>query len=113
MTEGKPERPFNQRCPMGRAASVFGDPCTLMILRDLFQNGPRRFQDFEGEAQGFSPNTLSRRLKSLLAHGFIAQEQYVPHPPRFRYVLTERGRTLGPVMKALYAWGSAEIDLDT
>ncbi|MEM7191046.1 MAG: helix-turn-helix domain-containing protein [Pseudomonadota bacterium] len=110
MPMGKPEKPFTDICPLGRAAAIFGDSCTLMILRDLFQEGPRRFQDFEARAQGFSLNTLSGRLQALLQAGFVEQQQYQPHPPRFRYHLTERGRSLGPVMQALYTWGKAEIE---
>jgi DNA-binding HxlR family transcriptional regulator len=30
---------------------------------------------------------------------------YSEHPPRLEYQLTDKGRTLGPVMKALREWG--------
>ena len=30
---------------------------------------------------------------------------YERHPPRYEYYLTDKGKALVPVLKALYAWG--------
>ena len=38
--------------------------------------------------------------------GVIAARLYENHPPRFEYYLTDKGRALGPVLKALHAWGT-------
>ena len=35
----------------------------------------------------------------------LARRFYEEHPPRAEYLLTEKGRTLGPVLKALLEWG--------
>ncbi|MGH6736577.1 MAG: winged helix-turn-helix transcriptional regulator [Methyloceanibacter sp.] len=92
-------------CPVARALDVIGEKWSLRILRDLFRKGPLRFQAFEAGLPGIAPNTLSARLKSLEAQGVIATRLYEEHPPRYEYYLTDKGRALGPVMKALYAWG--------
>ena len=52
-----------------------------------------------------APNTLSARLKALEAHGLVERKLYSEHSPRLEYHLTEKGRSLGPVMKALREWG--------
>ncbi len=90
---------------MARALDVIGEKWSLLILRDLFRKGPLRFQAFEAGLPGIAPNTLSARLKSLEAQGVIATRLYEEHPPRYEYYLTDKGKALGPVMKALYAWG--------
>ena len=95
-------------CPVVRALDVIGDSWTLLILRDLFLDGPRKFQDFQESLAGASPNTLSTRLKKLEENGVIERRLYTEHPPRAEYVLTERGRELGPVMKSLRDWGSRQ-----
>lgn len=95
-------------CPVVRALDVIGDSWTLLILRDLFLDGPRKFQDLEQSLVGASPNTLSARLKKLEESGIIERRFYMEHPPRAEYVLTERGRELGPVMKSLREWGSKQ-----
>lgn len=105
-----PDRPFDETCPIGRAAAVFADPCTLMILRDLFRDGSCKFQDFDARARGFSPNTLSVRLKALIEKGYVETVLYQQHPPRHSYRLTETGRGLGPVMTAMYHWAGGIDD---
>jgi len=92
-------------CPLARALDIIGERWTVLILRDLFLEGARKFQDFEDSLTGISPNTLSARLKRLEDGGIIERRFYEEHPPRAEYVLTAKGRELGPVMKALRAWG--------
>jgi DNA-binding HxlR family transcriptional regulator len=94
-----------EECPVARALDVVGEKWSLLILRDLFRKGPLRFQALEEGLPGVAPNTLSARLKSLEARGIIATRLYETHPPRYEYLLTDKGRALGPVLKALYTWG--------
>jgi DNA-binding HxlR family transcriptional regulator len=84
---------------------VIGERWTILLLRDLFLRGPRRFQDFQESLAGVAPNTLSARLKDMEAHGLIARRLYSNHPPRLEYQLTEKGKSLAPVLKALRDWG--------
>lgn len=93
---------------MARSLEVIGDSWTLLILRDLLLDGTRRFQDLQDSLAGISPNTLSARLKKLEAHGVVERRFYGEHPPRAEYVLTKKGRELGPVVKALRDWGSKQ-----
>lgn len=82
--------------------------CLILLeprQRDLFLQGPRRYQDFQESLGAAAPNTLSARLKALEAHGLVERKLYSEHPPRLEYHLTEKGRSLGPVMKALREWG--------
>ena len=90
---------------MARALDVIGEKWSLLILRDLFRKGPLRFQELEQGLPGVAPNTLSARLKTLEAQGVVATRLYEQHPPRYQYFLTDKGKALGPVLKALRAWG--------
>ena len=96
---------FNANCPVARTLDIVGDRWTLLILRDLFQRGPRKFADFSETLSGISPNTLSSRLKTLEQNGILERRFYEEHPPRAEYLLTQKGKELGPVLKALLAWG--------
>src|SRR5262245_3037497 len=84
-------------CGVARALEVLGERWAMLILRDLFLKGPRRFQDFQASLSAIAPNTLSARLKDLEAGGLIERRQYSDHPPRLEYHLTEKGRSFGPV----------------
>ncbi len=92
-------------CPVARALDVIGERWSLLVLRDLFRKGPRRFHELETGLGGVAPNTLSARLKSLEAAGVIGTRLYESHPPRYEYFFTDKGKALGPVLKALYNWG--------
>jgi DNA-binding HxlR family transcriptional regulator len=97
---------YNLKCPVARTLDVIGDRWTILILRDLLLEGPRKFADFERSLRSISPNTLSARLKTLEQSGIVDRRFYEQHPPRAEYVLTDKGRALGPVLKALLQWGS-------
>jgi DNA-binding HxlR family transcriptional regulator len=97
---------YGQRdCPVARTLDLIGERWTILVLRDLLLHGPRRFQDFQESLTGVAPNILSSRLKAMEASGLIARKQYSEHPPRLEYHLTDRGRSLAPVVKALRDWG--------
>ncbi len=98
-------RCYEQECPVARTLDLIGERWTLLILRDLFLEGTRRFQDFQESMPGLAPNTLSVRLKTLESNGLIARRLYSEHPPRPEYYLTDTGKSLGPILKVLRDWG--------
>ena len=99
-------RSYRQKnCPVARALDIIGERWTILLLRDLFLQGPRRFQDFQESLAGVAPNTLSARLKAMEEQDLIARRVYSDHPPRLEYQLTDKGKSLGPVLKALRKWG--------
>ncbi len=89
---------------MARALDVVGEKWSLLILRDLFRKGPLRFQQFEAGLRGVAPNTLSSRLKRLEDSRRDRNAPLRTPPPRYEYFLTDKGKALGPVLKALH-WG--------
>jgi DNA-binding HxlR family transcriptional regulator len=95
----------DSHCPVACALAQIGEKWTLLILRDLMMHPSRRFQDFIESLRGCAPNTLSARLSSLEEQGLIERRLYEQHPPRMEYVLTQKGRDVRPVLKALKAWG--------
>jgi DNA-binding HxlR family transcriptional regulator len=113
ITKGLPFTPMTKpsttfapfHCPIARTLDVIGDRWTILILRDLVVEGPRKFQDFERSLRGISPNTLSTRLKRLEGEGIIERRFYDQHPPRAEYLLTDKGSDLRPVLRALLEWG--------
>ena len=96
---------YEQDCPIAKALDIIGEKWALLVLRDLFRKGPLRFQGLADSLPGVAPNTLSARLKALERRGIIAARLYEQHPPRFEYFLTDKGRALGPILKALHEWG--------
>jgi predicted TIM-barrel fold metal-dependent hydrolase len=60
---------YDQACPVAKALELVGDRWTLLIVRDLLNEGARRFQDFQQSLKGIAPAILSDRLKLMEEHG--------------------------------------------
>ena len=91
-------------CPIARSLERVGEWWSILILRDAFR-GLTRFDQFQ-KSLDIAPNILTRRLNTLVASGLLERRPYSDHPPRYEYVLTERGRDFRPVLWALLAWGN-------
>lgn len=93
-------------CPVALTLDVIGSSWTCLILRDLLLHGARRFQDLQTSLEGIAPTTLSDRLKNMEKNGIVERQFYSMSPPRAQYILTQKGRDLGPIIKAMRQWGS-------
>jgi DNA-binding HxlR family transcriptional regulator len=96
----------NRYCPIVRTLDIMGDRWSILILRDLVLEGPRKFSDLAQSLTGISPNTLSLRLKTLEEHGIVERRFYENHPPRAEYLVTDKGRELRPILRTLREWGT-------
>ncbi|MDU4252210.1 helix-turn-helix domain-containing protein [Pseudomonas sp.] len=90
-------------CPVAQALDLIGDSWNVLILREAFY-GSTRFDQFLARL-GIASNVLSRRLRALVDSGLLQRHQYNDHPPRYEYLLTDRGRDLRPVLLTLLQWG--------
>lgn len=95
------------QCPIARCLERVGEWWTLLIVRDAF-HGLKRFDEFE-QSLGIAPNMLTRRLAALVEAGVLEKRPYSERPPRYEYVLTERGRDLQPVLVAMQVWGNTHF----
>jgi len=92
------------QCPIARGLERVGEWWSILILRDAL-HGLMRFDQFE-QSLGIAPNMLARRLAGLVKAGLLERRRYSERPPRYDYVLTERGRDFQPVIVAMHAWGN-------
>ena len=92
-------------CPVALTVDFIGSSWTCLILRDLLLHGARRFQHFQSSLDGIAPTTLSDRLKNLEQNGIVERRFYSMSPPRAEYLLTQKGRDLGPIIGAMRQWG--------
>jgi len=90
-------------CSVARALEVVGDWWTLVLVRDLLLD-VTRFDQLQ-QRLGIARNVLADRLDTMQRHGLVDRVAYQHHPPRYDYVLTDKGRDLWPVVAALHAWG--------
>jgi DNA-binding HxlR family transcriptional regulator len=96
-------------CPVAVTLDLIGERWTILLLRDLLLHGARRFQDFQASLPGVAPNILSSRLKAMEDSGLVHRQLYSERPPRLEYRLTDKGKSLGPVVKAMRDWGTKHL----
>ena len=77
----------------------------MFILYTLMDFGVVRFNEMKRYIRGISFKTLSATLKELEADGLIHREEYPQIPPKVEYSLTERGRSLIPILDQMCTWG--------
>ena len=94
-----------QVCSVARALEVVGERWSLLIVRDAIF-GITRFDDFR-ENLGLARSVLTGRLNRLVDEGVLERRPYQTNPERFEYILTPKGRALGPVVFHLMKWGDA------
>jgi DNA-binding HxlR family transcriptional regulator len=91
-------------CPGARCFELLGKKWTGFIVWALL-DGPKRFTELAEATPGLRDRVLSHRLKELMAVGIVTRSEYAEAPPRVEYALTDRGRALRPVIRAMERWG--------
>jgi DNA-binding HxlR family transcriptional regulator len=92
-------RPGQVFDPVARALDRIGDRWTLVLIRHLL-GGPKGFQELR-QRTGIAPRVLSARLRQLAEREWITS---VEEGARSLYAVTERGRTLEPMVAAIARW---------
>lgn len=101
-----PDDPWSDEvCPIARAMSVLGQRWAVLIVREALL-GRSLFSEFRREL-GVAPDVLSARLAALVEAGVLDAVEYQAPGARRRnrYVLTDAGHDLVPVLAAAAQWG--------
>jgi DNA-binding HxlR family transcriptional regulator len=90
-------------CALPRALEAVGERWSFLILRGAF-NGLQHFEEFQSTL-GIARNILSNRLARLVDNEILRREPDPADRRKIAYKLTEKGRSLLPVLIALRQWG--------
>jgi DNA-binding HxlR family transcriptional regulator len=96
-------RSYGQFCPVAKAAELFCERWTALILRDL-AGGATRFSELQRGVPLASPTILSRRLKELETEG-VVERRRSSSGGAWTYHLTPAGAEFAPIVEALGVWG--------
>jgi DNA-binding HxlR family transcriptional regulator len=99
-------------CPIHFGLEVFGDPWTLLILRDLLLKGRTTYSDFLHAEEGIATNVLADRLTKLEDDGLVTADRSTDGGRARRYRPTGKAVDLLPVLLEIIAW-SARYDPGT
>jgi DNA-binding HxlR family transcriptional regulator len=102
-------RTYGQYCPIARAAEIFGERWTPLIIRNIHA-GCSTYGEILAGAPGLSHTLLTQRLRHLARLGIVSARPK-DTGPGVRYELTAAGHDLWPVLLALGAWGEQWVEL--
>lgn len=98
-------------CPVRNVISRFSGKWSILILCILAENEKTRFNQIGRAIPDISPKVLSSNLKVLEEDNLIKRELFPEIPPRVEYSLTDKGKSLIPILHNLINWACDNSDL--
>jgi DNA-binding HxlR family transcriptional regulator len=93
-------------CPINFALETFGDPWSLLIIRDMIYFGKRTYGEFLDSEEGIATNILANRLVHLEQQGILEKKRLETERRKEIYVLTEKGLDLIPILVEMANWSA-------
>lgn len=98
----------NDGCPVTYCLSMIGGKWKPVILFCV-ANGVNRFGAMQRAIPGITKQMLTKQLRELEADLILTRTIYAEMPPRVDYALTDKGRSVLPVVQQMKAWGEANM----
>jgi Predicted transcriptional regulators len=98
-------------CPVEFTQKVIGGKWKPVILWHLATEGVKRYGEIKKLLIKVSHKMLSQQLRELEMDNLIHREEYRQIPPKVEYSITDKGRTLLPILKLMHHWGLENMDL--
>ena len=95
------------RCPLEYGLEVFGGKWNSRIICVLADLGTLRYSALRRELGNITDAVLATTLKELIANGIVERRSYNEIPPRVEYCLSERGRSVVPILQSICRWAGA------
>ncbi len=97
-------------CEIEVTLHMIGGKCKPLILYYLMEHSPKRFGELLSYINQLSQKTLTNQLRELEADGLITRTAYAVIPPKVEYAITEKGKSLQPILEQMCIWGEKNID---
>lgn len=95
----------NFNCEKELTLHVIGGKWKMLILWHLGKEGTKRFNELKGLMPGITQRMLVNQLRELESDYIVHREVYPVVPPKVEYSLTDKGKSLMPILESMYSWG--------
>ncbi|ANB55904.1 HTH-type transcriptional activator hxlR [Anoxybacillus sp. B7M1] len=92
-------------CEKELTLAVIGGKWKMLVLWHLGKEGTKRFSELKALMPGITQRMLVNQLRELEEDLIIHRKVYPVVPPKVEYSLTELGKSLMPILDAMYEWG--------
>lgn len=95
--------PYN--CPVDATINMIGGKYKSLILWHLI-SATLRFGELRRLIPQATPKMLTQQLRELEEDNLVARTVYPVVPPKVEYALTDLGKSIRPILSAMYDWGA-------
>ncbi len=92
-------------CPVEAALEMIGGKWKGVALFHLLEK-TKRYSELKRDVGNVTQRMLTKQLRELEADGLVVRKVYPVVPPHVEYSLSEKGRSLAPILQALRDWGT-------
>lgn len=100
----KPKLEKDIRCPLEYGLEIFGGKWKSRIICVLAEKKTLRYSILRREMSNITDAVLAATLKELLADGIVIRQQFDEIPPRVEYRLTDKGKSVVPILQSICQW---------
>ncbi len=101
------------RCPLEYGLATFGGKWKSRIICVLSGNEPLRYSEIRKEMYNITDAVLAATLKDLIEEEIVSRKSYDEIPPRVEYSLTDKGKSVVPILQSICKWSGIFYKEDT
>ena len=105
----EPKKITEQQCPVTYCVEIIGGKWKPIILF-LISKGANRFGVLQRGIEGISKQMLTKQLRELEDDGILQRVIYPEIPPRVEYFITDKGKSLFPIIDSMKKWGQQNME---
>ena len=92
------------RCPLEYGLAIFGGKWKSRIICVLSAKDTLRYSELRNEMKNITDAVLASTLKELIADQIVCRRSYDEIPPRVEYSLTDKGKSVVPILQSICQW---------
>lgn len=100
-----PDGKINKQYPFEYTLSIIHGKWKIRMLYLLSVNPVLRYGELKLEMPSITHKMLAKQLKEMETDGLVKREEYMQIPPKVEYSLTEKGKSLIPLINDICTWG--------
>ena len=96
-------------CGLKKVIDIVGGKWKIMILCVIDRDEVVRYGDLRRSIYGITNTMLAQSLKDMESDGLVIRKQYDEMPVRVEYSLSEKAKSLIPILLELKRWGESNL----
>ena len=96
-------------CGLKKVLNIIGGKWKIMIMCVIEKEGTVRYGELRRQVFGITGTMLANSLKEMEEDGLVERKQYAEMPVRVEYSLTEKAKSIVPILLQLKRWGEENL----